>query len=149
MTFGAMTDVIVPTRKLVLVRAAGTTANVDSASGDACTVRLIPIIISKIETKAPATGPLIEKSKSALRDFGNERSAVIDPNVPSCSEGKGTGSAVFMPYLIAAIRWPISCIALTANTPRNIGKHDPNFDTSLLLITESKKLGFRANPAIP
>jgi hypothetical protein len=147
-TFGAMTDVIVPTRKLVFVMAAGTTANVESASGDACTVREIPAIMNAIEIIAPAIGPLIAKSNIADRDFGNERSAVIDPKVPTCKDGKGTGRAIFMPDLVAAMRWASSWTALTTITPRNIGKHELNLDMSLLFTTALKNLGFRANPEI-
>ena len=43
----------------------------------------------------PATaGPEKAKSKSAVRDFGNESSLVIAPKCPICSEGKMMGTPV-------------------------------------------------------
>jgi hypothetical protein len=111
-------------------------------------VKEIPAAIKTMETIAPEIGPLTAKSNMADRDLGKDRSAVIDPNDPSCNDGKGTGKATFIPVLVAAIRCAISWTKFTESNPSIIGKHELNFDISLLFTTESKKLGLSAKEEI-
>lgn len=102
MTFGAITEQSDPTSKLVFIIAAGTTANVVNASDEACVVIEIPDIINAMDAIAPARGPLNATSKSAFLDFGNERNGVMEPNVPICKDGNGTGKPILTPDLDAA-----------------------------------------------
>mmetsp|Transcript_22676 Transcript_22676/g.33563 ORF Transcript_22676/g.33563 Transcript_22676/m.33563 type:complete len:112 (+) Transcript_22676:391-726(+) len=102
-TFGAMMEQNDPTSTLVFIMTAGTTANVVKASEEACTVIEIPEIMHAMDTKAPTKGPLIATSKSAFLVFGNDRNGVIDPNVPICNDGSGTGRPILTSDFDAAI----------------------------------------------
>ena len=53
-------------------------------------------------------GPLAAKSKSDVRDAGNFLNGVIEPNVPNCIDGNGTGNPIFNPDLFTAAMWPSS-----------------------------------------
>mmetsp|Transcript_8167 Transcript_8167/g.12215 ORF Transcript_8167/g.12215 Transcript_8167/m.12215 type:complete len:135 (+) Transcript_8167:308-712(+) len=102
-TFGARKEVIEPTRKLVLKRAAGTVARFDRASGDDCIVIESPVTIITMDANAVTKGPLIATSKRAVRDLGKDLNGVIHPNVPICKDGRGTGRPSLTSDISAAI----------------------------------------------
>ena len=91
MTLGARADTIEPTRKLDFISAAGTTGMSVSTSAGAPTVKTIPAVIHMIDTSKQAAGPLRAISSSSFLEPGKDRSGVMHPKVPICSDGRGTG----------------------------------------------------------
>jgi hypothetical protein len=86
---------MVPTKKLVFINATGMTAKVSSTSDDAWTVKEIPEAMSMMDIIAEVNGPLMATSNSADLDLGNDRRGVIEPKVPICRDGNGTGKPIF------------------------------------------------------
>mmetsp|Transcript_59531 Transcript_59531/g.126553 ORF Transcript_59531/g.126553 Transcript_59531/m.126553 type:complete len:247 (-) Transcript_59531:1341-2081(-) len=140
--FGAMTLTIHPTRKEDFIVAAGTTGKV--ATDCELIVRLSPKTSSIRETSMETPGPLMATSNNAVLVGGNDRRGVIEPNVPTCNDGIGTGDPSFTPCLFAATKCPASCNAETARTPKNIGRHNGTAVMSFSFTTLLKKVGFRA-----
>jgi hypothetical protein len=87
---GATTLTIDPIKKEDFIIAAGT----KGYAGRDCEVivRLSPETMSIRETSIETPGPLRATSNNAVRVEGKDRRGVIVPNVPTCNEGKGTGS---------------------------------------------------------
>lgn len=143
---GATTLVIDPIKRLDFIMAAGTAGK--AAKDSARIVRLSPEISSIMDTSIEIRGPLMATSNNAERVEGNDLRGVIEPNVPSCTDGRGTGNPIFTPRIFAAIAWPASCNAETAKMPKKIGRHNGTAVTSFSFTTALKKVGLRANALI-
>mmetsp|Transcript_29744 Transcript_29744/g.53990 ORF Transcript_29744/g.53990 Transcript_29744/m.53990 type:complete len:153 (-) Transcript_29744:838-1296(-) len=140
--FGATTLTIDPIRKEDFIVAAGTTGKV--ARDCELIVRLRPETSSIIDTSMETPGPLMATSNNAVLVEGNDLRGVIEPKVPTCNDGKGTGDPNFTSCLFAATKCPASCNAETARTPTKIGRHNGTAVMSLSFTTALKKVGLSA-----
>mmetsp|Transcript_744 Transcript_744/g.994 ORF Transcript_744/g.994 Transcript_744/m.994 type:complete len:154 (+) Transcript_744:395-856(+) len=142
---GDSIEVMNPVRNEDLKMIDGMTGNVGKTSAGALTVRNIPQVIDNVERRSVATGPANAMSNKACLVGGKERRGVIQPKVPSWSEGKGTGRPIVVLVRLAAIRWAVSCMTWSVMVPMKMGKIVGGMREMLLSLTTAwKKLGFRA-----
>mmetsp|Transcript_16568 Transcript_16568/g.34971 ORF Transcript_16568/g.34971 Transcript_16568/m.34971 type:complete len:234 (+) Transcript_16568:1942-2643(+) len=141
--FGAMILTMEPIRKDDFIVAAGTTGKV--ARDCELIVRLRPATINTKDNSIEIPGPLIATSKKAFLVGGNDLKGVIEPKLPTCNDGRGTGNPNFTPFIFAATKCPASCSAEIARTPKKIGRQaGTTADTSFSFTTELKKAGLSA-----
>mmetsp|Transcript_23402 Transcript_23402/g.66282 ORF Transcript_23402/g.66282 Transcript_23402/m.66282 type:complete len:262 (-) Transcript_23402:218-1003(-) len=144
MALGANQESIVPTKKLDFNKIPGKTGNREMVSTDARTLPKIPSSMQAIETADEAAGPTRAMSNNEARLSGNDRSGVMQPNIPKCVDGTGVGRPIRIFLRRAISTWAISCTACIPSTPRKTGMQDLTAVMSFRLTSDSKNLGFSA-----